>query len=116
MYLPGLVPGSLAANLTPNLNYLPGPVAITGISHGYSLFTRGVPDGLPVIMASTWNYLSGCQQRLPVLAMVIVCPGRAQQLAGEHGANLELSAQLPAVVTGIGHGYCQPGSCPAGGR
>jgi len=106
LYLPGLVPGSLAANLTPNLNYLPGPVAITGISHGYSLFTRGVTGGMPVIMASTWNYLSGRRQLLPVSAIFIVCPGIARRPAGDHGTNLKLSTREPIPVTGYGHDHC----------
>jgi len=33
--------------------------------------------------------------------MVIVSPGRAQQVAGDHGAKLKLSVRLPAAVTDI---------------
>ena len=97
-------------------------MAITDISHGYSLFTRGVTGGMPVIMASTWNYLSGRRQLLPVSAIFIVCPGIARRPAGDHGTNLKLSTRepIPVMATIIAclrgqwqavcrSSWCQPG-------
>ena len=81
-------------------------VAVTVIGHSHSMFPRGVPGGLPVIMAKTWTNLPGTGRAYRYYPWSLsVFPGSSLQLTGGHSAKLELSTRVPAAATVIGHSH-----------